>query len=243
MGRPLNHKYFGDLNIYASGVDLGGEGIASVASVTGLSGMSAGGPYTILAADIGAPDIAGGVRPVLTFTATGATAGTVTVVSAGAGYTSAPTVTVRGSLAGGSGTATPTVTLTSGAAARDNAILCTAYIPVSGAAGYISGSGGAGARTNSDIVRQVGSRSYVVQSSDGIGRCTLKATAASAAGEMNIIATDSGSNTYFVTKLTNRKAYLTRGTLSSTWQFATGDIAAWTLGSAVANTTVTITNG
>jgi hypothetical protein len=201
-----------------------------------------GGPYTILAADIGTPDIAGGVKPVLSFQPTSATAGTVTVVSAGSGYTSAPTVTVRGSLASGSGTATPTATLTSGAAARDNAIAITAYIPASGAAGYISGAGGSSAVTGGDIVRQVGSRSFVVQTSQGIGRCTLKASAASAAGEMTITATDSGSNTYFVTKLTNRKAYLTRGTLSSTWQFATGDIALWTFGSAVASTTVTIAN-
>jgi hypothetical protein len=238
MGRPLNHRYFGDLNFYTTGKDVGGEAIASVASVTGLSGMTylTGGPYTIAASDIGAPDIAGGVKPVLSFQPTSATAGTVTVVSGGAGYTSAPTITVRGSLASGSGTATPTATLTT---TLTNSITVTAYIPASGTAGYISGTGGSSAVSNADIVRQVGTRSYVVETSQGVGRCTLKATAASAAGEMNIIATDSASGTYYVTKLTNRKAYITRGTGT---EFATGAVVAWTLGSAVLNTSVSITN-
>ena len=88
-----------------------GFSVASVAAVTGLTGMTAGGPFTILPEDITAPQIAGGAKPVLTFTATSATAGTVAVVSAGSGYTTAPTVTVRGTLAGGSTTATPVVTL------------------------------------------------------------------------------------------------------------------------------------
>jgi len=103
MGRPLNHRYFGDTNPNATqqSEQTGGEGFASVASVTGLSGMTylTGGPYTVAAADVGAPQIAGGKKAVLSFQPTSATAGTVTVVSPGTGYTSAPTVTIRGSLA------------------------------------------------------------------------------------------------------------------------------------------------
>lgn len=239
MGRPINKKYFGDANYSVTGKDVGGENVVSVANATGLSGMTfaSGGPYTILAADITAPQIAGGSKPVLSFQPTSATAGTITVVSGGAGYTSAPTVTVRGSLAGGTGTATPLATLNT---TLTNAITCTAYIPVASTEGYISGAGGSSAVANSDIVRQVGTRKFVVESSQGVGRCTLKATAANAAGEMNIIATDSASGTYFVTKLTNRKAYITRGTGT---EFVTGAVVQWTLGSAVLNTSVSLTNG
>ena len=89
MGRPLNHRYFGDNNPNATNQAsaTGGESIASVAAVTGLSGMTylTGGPYTVAAADIGAPQIAGGIKPVLSFQPTSATAGTVTVVSKGTG--------------------------------------------------------------------------------------------------------------------------------------------------------------
>ena len=344
MGRPLNHRYFGDLNIFASGLDLGGEGIDSITlgAANNSSGYTAGATQISIAA----PAIAGGrtataalvVGPagalltiaagtsgtnVTTLTGSGTavavtqtytgltqkstngsgsgavftvarTGGTsygantvITCTSKGTGYVSGNTITIDGASLGGvtstndltitlggsvaaagtitgititdagqgydavptvtlstgtQGTLTVTAVLTSGASARDNAIICTAYIPVAGTAGYISGTGGSSAVTKADIVRQVGSRSYVVQSSQGVGRCTLKATAASAAGEMNIIATDSSSATYFVTKLTNRKAYLTRDTGSSGWEFATGSVVAWTFGSASNGVSVTITN-
>jgi hypothetical protein len=345
MGRPINHRFFGDNNIFASGLDLGGEGIASI-TLTGTNNSTS---YTAGATQvsIAAPAVAGGrtataalvVGPVgaltsgTTFTTvtgtkvagnvtalvvpvkstsgtgTGATfaitttggAGsytspTITVVTGGTGYATTNTVTIDGALLGGATTtndltftlatfvaaagtitsititdagagydAVPTVTLstgspgtlttlavlTAGAAARDNAILCSSYIPASTSAGFISGSSGAGLRAKSDIVRQVGARSYVVQNSDGIGRCTIKGSlvngvftgaAASAAGEMHIIANDStGTGTYYVTKLTSRKAYLTQAT-GSGHEFASGSVVQWTLGSAVLNTSVSITN-
>ena len=336
MGRPLNHRYFGDNNIYASSAETGGEGIASI-TLTGTNnstGYSAGAANISIAV----PAIAGGRRataalvvgPVgaltnaTTFTTitgtkvagnvtalvvpvkstsgtgTGATfaitttggagaysAPTITVVAGGTGYATTNTVTIDGALLGGvtttndltftlatfvaaAGTITgititdvgagydtvPTVTLstgtpgtlttlavlTAGTAARDNAIICSSYIPASGTAGFISGSSGAGLRTKSDIIRQVGSRSYVVQNSDGVGRCTLKSTLANAGGEMNIIANDlTGTGQYYVTKLTNRKAYLTQGT-GSGWEFASGSIVPWTFGTAVTGVSVVITN-
>ena len=214
MGRPLNKKYFGNRN--TDGV--GGEGLASVAAVTGLSGMTfPAGPFTILAADIGAPQIAGGTKPVLTFSATSATAGTVAVVSAGSGYTSAPTVTVRGSLSAGSGTATPTVTL---AALATDAIVCQGI--TSGSTNRTSGN---------DIIKQVGSRRYRIQTQDGTAVCTLKASVPTVAGEMAIVATDAASGTYYVTKLTARKATLKRGTGTV---YADGATVGWTFGTATA---------
>ena len=236
MGRPLNKKFFANTNVAQFGTaGVGGESVASVAAVTGLSGMTfPGGPFTILAADITAPQIAGGAKPVLTFTATSATAGTVAVVSAGSGYTTAPTVTVRGTLAGGSTTATPVATLTT---TRVNGLKCEAKI------------GSAGTEvTTGDVIKQVNTRSYKVITSDGTAVCKLVTTEAKTANQMSIKATDSAGNTYFVAKLTARKAVLVPAanvhgdTTSIGTQFASGTTAKWTFGTAVVNTTVTIEN-
>jgi hypothetical protein len=237
MGRPLNKKFFANTNVAQFGTaGVGGESVASVAAVTGLSGMTylTGGPYTILAADITAPQIAGGAKPVLTFQPTSATAGTVAVVSAGSGYTSAPTVTVRGSLAAGTGTATPTPTLTT---TRVNGLKCEAKI------------GSAGTEyTTGDVIKQVNGRSYKVITSDGTAVCKLVTTEVKTANQMSIKATDSAGNTYFVAKLTARKAVLVPaanvhgGTTTIGSQFASGTTAKWTFGTAVVNTTVTIEN-
>ena len=231
MGRPLNKKFFANTNA----VGVGGESVASVAAVTGLSGMTfPAGPFTILAADITAPQITGGAKPVLTFSATSATAGTVAVVSAGSGYTAAPTVTVRGTLSAGTGTATPTATLTT---TRVNGIKCETQF----AAGDTE-------ITTGDVVKQQGSRRYKVQTSQGTGFFKLVSTEAKSAGEMSIKATDSDGNTYFVAKLTARKVVLVPaanvhgGTTTIGSQFASGTTAKWTFGSAVVNTTVTIEN-
>ena len=240
MGRPLHKKYFANTNYATFGTaGVGGESVASVPSATGLSGMTylTGGPYAILATDISTPQITGGAKPVLTFQPTSATAGTITVVSAGSGYTSAPTVLVRGALAAGSGTTTKTAVLTTGATARQNGIKCEAEI------------GQAGTEvTTGDIIKQVNGRSYKVQTSDGIAVCKLVTTEVKTANQMSIKATDSAGNTYFVAKLTARKATLVPaanvhgGTTTIGSQFASGATAKWTFGAAVVNTTVTIEN-
>jgi hypothetical protein len=240
MGRPLNKKYFSNTNYAKFGTaNVGGESVASVPNATGLSGMTylTGGPYTILAADIGAPQIDGGAKPVLTFQPTSATAGTITVVSAGSGYTAAPTVTVRGSLAGGTGTANKTAVLTSGATARFIGILVETQF----------GSGDSEILTG-DIIKQVSTRRYKVQTSQGTGVFKLVTTEAKNAMEMSIMATDSAGGTYLVAKLTARKAVLVPaanvhgGTTTIGSQFASGTTAMWTFGAAVVNTTVTIDN-
>ena len=238
MGRPLNKKYFANTNYQDFGTaGVGGESIASVTAPAGTLGSLVNGTYTIPAGSIGAPDITGGAKPVLTVTVTGATAYTVTVVSAGSGYTSAPTITFAGSVAGGSGSATPVATLTSGAAARQNGIKCeTQY-----------GSGDSEITTG-DVIKQVSTKRYRVQTSQGTGTFKLVTTEAKAAGEMSIKATDSDGNTYFVAKLTARKVVLVPAanvhgdTTTIGSQFASGATAKWTFGSAVVNTTVTIEN-
>ena len=243
MGRPLNKKYFANTNYSKFGTaDVGGESVASVTAPAGTLASLVNGTYTIPAASISAPDITGGAKPVLSVTVTGATAYTVTVVSAGSGYTSAPTITFAGSVAGGSGSATPVATLTANGTARQNGIKAeTQY-----------GSGDAEITTG-DIIKQVSTRRYKVQTSQGTGIFNLVTTEAKNAGEMSIMATDSAGGTYLVAKLTAHKAVLVPtanahgGSSSAGSQYTTGTIAKWTFGSAVAPSgtdigTVTISN-
>jgi hypothetical protein len=230
MGRPLNKKFFANTNYELFGTaGVGGESVASVA-VTGTFGGKTPGTYSIPAAVISDPEITGGAKPTLTLTYLTATTATVAVVTPGSGYTSAPTISGAGLQAlGGAGTGTIvlTATLTTGAAARQNAIKFEAQI-------------GAGSEvTTGDIIKQAGSRRYRVQTSDGIAVCKLVTTADLNANEMSITATDSAGGTYFVRKLTARKAILVRGTGT---QCATGGSAKWTFGDAVVNTTVKIDN-
>lgn len=167
----------------------------------------------------------------------------ITTVEKGSGYTSAPTLSwtrASSQTAGGqTQTGTPTVALTTdsgnvgSSTNQENAIQITAWIPASGAAGYISGTGGSSAVTG-DILRQVGSKKYVVKTAQGVGRVTLVADTI-AAGQATIIATDANGNTYYVTKLTAHKATLTRLTDDGSdgdWLFATGAVAQWSFDAA-----------
>ena len=223
MGRPIQKKYFANTNYELFGTaGVGGE---SVASVTVVSGDSAD-YVTGEAVSFSAPDITGGAYPVATIVATAGAVTSVVITSAGSGYTSAPTATVT-TVAGTQTTLTLTPVLTTGAAARQNGIQCEAQI-------------GAGSEvTTGDIIKQVGSKRYKVQTSDGTAVCKLVTTAALGANEMSIVATDSAAGTYFVKKLTSRKAVLIP--IDGT-QFASGVTAKWTFGSAVVDTTVTIAN-
>ena len=232
MGRPLNKKFFANTNYATFGTaNVGGE---SVASVTVVAGDSAG-YVTGEAVSFSAPQITGGAYPVATIVATAGAVTSVVITSKGSGYTSAPTATVT-TAAGTQTTLTLTPVLTTGATARQNGIKCEAQI-------------GAGAEvTTGDIIKQVSGRRYKVQTSGGDGVCTLVTIEAKDAGQMSIKATDSAGNTYFVAKLTSRKAVLVPaanvhgGTTTIGSQFASGTTAKWTFGAAVVNTTVTIEN-
>ena len=232
MGRPLNKKYFANTNYATFGTaNVGGE---SVASVTVVAGDSAG-YVTGEAVSFSAPQITGGAYPVATIVATAGAVTSVVITSKGSGYTSAPTATVT-TAAGTQTTLTLTPVLTTGAAVRQNGIKCEAQI-------------GAGAEvTTGDIIKQVSGRRYKVQTSGGVGVCKLVTIEAKDADQMSIKATDSAGNTYFVAKLTARKAVLVPAanvhgdTTTIGSQFATGTTAKWTFGAAVVNTTVTIEN-
>lgn len=166
----------------------------------------------------------------------------ITTVEKGSGYTSAPTLSwTRDSsqtTGGQTQTGTPTVALTTDTGSvgsstnQENAIQITAWVPASGAAGNILGNGTSA--VVGDILRQVGSKKYIVKTAQGVGRVTL-IDDTPAEGQATIIATDANGNTYYVTKLTAHKAKLTRQTDDGgdlDWLFATGEVAQWSFDAA-----------
>ena len=88
---------------------------------------------------------------------------------------------------------------------------------------------GSSAIRGGDIMKQEGSRRYLLQNAQGQGICRL-ATGVLSPGQMHIIASDWGGSTYYVTKLTARKAVLTNRTNTSTAVYSTGQVAPWTIG-------------
>ena len=236
MGRPIKSKYFGNRNYpydneqTGGTTGVGGEGVATI--VVNNSGTSYATSATLNLA-FTAPQIAGGVTAAGTVVTNGTgRVSTVTLLTSGTGYTSIPTATVVGGTTGT--TATFTVTLSS---AFTNAISFTSYLTT-----------GTSQVTGGDIMKQESSRRYLVHNSQGRGTCKLTATNTLVPGTMNIIATDYSGATYFVTKLTARKATLINRTSTSTslvplvsdGTVVTGRTG-WTFGAAT-GTIVTIAN-
>lgn len=207
MGRPIKKKFFGNLN--SGGV--GGEGVASVTLSTSSLTVSTGSVSIVF----GAPNLTGGVQAVGTPVKTGNTVTSVTIDTAGSGYTSVPSVTF---IAPDGSTGTGVAVLTS--LSSNNALAVMANVDGGGA---LSG----------DIVKQEASVRYLVTTSAGTAQCRLvaKADGSLNEGEMNLIATDSSADTYYVTKLTARRARLVPISTSTT-EFSTNEMAGWTLGAA-----------
>lgn len=101
---------------------------------------------------------------------------------------------------------------------QENAIV--AYAFVTGGSNLIA-----------DIVKQVSTTRYKVKTADGTMICKLVTDGvANAAGEMTITATDANGNTYYVSKLTGRRATLVRlvdDGGDDDWVYATGASAPW----------------
>lgn len=229
MGRPIKKAFFGNLNApgqnYASGglSGVGGEGVASVPVTTQGTQYPASATVTF-----SAPQLVNGVTATGTVVRNAATGAitAITIVNSGSGYTAAPTITA--STTPGVAAVFGTVVLTTN---RVNAIQATAFIPGGSSAAAV------------DIIKQSGSKQYLVSNAQGKGECRLAAVASGSlvAGQMNLIATDSANGTYYVTKLTTNHAVLTRITGA---QFANNTKVMWvTPGAAVvAGQSVTIAN-
>lgn len=142
---------------------------------------------------------------------------TVTITEAGSGYLGTETFAFTKPGTTGGTVPAGTIVLTT---TQQNAIAGVAYVP-----------GGSNAVAY-DIVKQEASHRYLVTTSEGTGQCKLVADSPSE-GEMTIVATDSLGSTYYVTKLTARRALLTRkADGGSGYEYASGDVAGWTLDSA-----------
>jgi hypothetical protein len=195
-----------------------GTSYASNTTITATSkgtGYVAADTVTISGALLGGANTTNDI--VITIGGSVATTGTITgftVTNVGSGYTSAPTFTYS---TGTIGTLTATASLTS---SQQDAIVCQGI--TSGSTNRTSGN---------DIIKQVSTRRYKIQTQDGTAICTLKASAPSAVGEMAIVATDASSGTYYVTKLTKNTATLTRGTGTI---YTDGASVPWTFGTATA---------
>ena len=234
MGRPINKKYFGNKNLGTAGAGdnfIGGEGISLVvvtntATNTGFSTSTA---VTWVAS---APQLPTGVAAsgtaVVWFDGGQGRLQSLTVTEPGSGYTSTSSITISYTPArtGGGTAATTQAALL---ATQQNAIQPTAYIGTGSSA------------VVGDIIKQVSTKKYLVKTAQGIGQCKLSTTTLGA-GDMWILATDVNGSTYYVTKLTAHKAYLTRKTMVGSYEYATGAVAKWNLATAAAGN-VKITNG
>lgn len=215
MGRPLKQKFF---DAVEGSLPTGGEGVASL-SFSNIGG----GYYTAnVAITLGAPDLAGGTQATvngITLFGNGAI-NSYTIVG-GAGYTTAPSVTITGA------NTTPAVATSALTSVVNNVIAISAYIPTA--------DGGSSAVIG-DIIKQVGARRYKVRTAQGTGKCKL-VTAAPGAGEMTIAATDSLNSTYYVKKLDENLVTLIQNSDGgSGFEFANGARAKWSLAAAVAGT-------
>jgi hypothetical protein len=238
MGRPIHKKYFANRNYQLDGEGVGGESFNVVTVLTTGTLYSTTTNYTWTGST---PQIAGGEAASGTLSiGTDRRVSAFNVSNGGSGYTSTSSVTVTVSPATTGTTATYHVALT--AAARENGLAMYAYLPASGAAGYLSGAGGS-SRLLSDVIRQAGNNKYVVQNSQGVGvvRLVADGSAANAAGEADLTATDWNGSTYRVIKLHAKKARLKQVTSSTSFLIEDGAWAQWTI-TAATGTTVLLAN-
>ena len=203
----------------AAGSDFNGTDLSFTLSTWGVAtvALATEGDYTAIAGGAKATSVspAGGTGATLTITYG---VKNVEITNVGSNYISASDADVQFSTGAAAGTAVL-------GNVRDNGLAAYAYI-IDGTEGVLV-----------DIMKQESSRRYLVKDDDGVqGQCRLVATDASYLypGEMCLIATDTQGCTYFVTKLTARRAYLTQRTSAGTgYQFADGSSAGWNITGAV----------
>jgi hypothetical protein len=156
----------------------------------------------------------------------------ITVVEQGSGYTAVPTLAWDGHTFTGQTTPsgnTPALTTDSGSAGTvtndENAIIIRANVNDNG-------------NKVGDIIKQVSTHRYKVRTADGTGIVELiEGDTTPNVGKAMIIATDVNGSTYYVTKLTSRKAVVYQKSMVGSYDFTNGQSVKWTFGSAVAPTT------
>ncbi len=214
MGRPIKSIYFGNRNTD----EVGGEALYTTSGNVNLSfsGNLGFGYYAAnVAATFSAPNVTGGTTAVadaVYLHANGAIK-SVHVSNAGTGYTSAATLTFTGANVAAPATTTANALPSS---TSNNGIASNAWV-----------SGDTVGRTNGDIVKQTGAKTFRVATSGGAGKCKLVTTATpAAAGEMTITATFAdGTSTFQVAKITDKIVYDASGNRYR-WTLSTASNAA-----------------
>jgi hypothetical protein len=214
-----------------TGTNYATGGVLTVITATTKgTGYAVGNTITIDGALIGGVTSTNDI--VLTVVGAVAAAGTITgitITEKGSGYTTAPAVTLS---TGTQGTLTVTAALTvntgnvGSTTYQENAIIMTAFLT-------------GGSATTVDIIKQVSTNRFKVTDGTRTGIVKLKSSVATAAGEGSIKFTDSVSGTYFATKITARKATVTRGTGTA---FATGAAVKWNMNAAVLGDSLLVEN-
>jgi len=307
MGRPINKKFFGNLNYPYDNEQTGGNSGTGGESINTITVSNSGTLYSQgSTVSVGAPNIAGGIPATISYSINASGNIAVSVVNTGTGYTSAPSISVAKAT-----TVTPTADATNNSYTLTNvSSVAGVYVGmrIDGAPGvqastYVASVGtntitltntmtastttnayafsdqgasfsastaltsntqnaiafisylttGSSAISGGDIIKQESSRRYLVRNAQGVGQVKLSAGTGTShtleAGGMHIIATDFGGATYYVIKLTSRKATLINRTgtdtalvtLTTDADGVKTGTAGWTLGSAT-GTVVTIAN-
>jgi hypothetical protein len=142
----------------------------------------------------------------------------ITITEQGSGYTDAADAAIT--FSGGTGAADAVLGTDTGIIGtvgnQENSITMI---------GFLTG----GSAVQVDIIRQVSTNRYKVTDGTRTGIVQLQPSLANAAGECSIVATDAAGDTYYVTKLTARRAQLTQGTGTV---YTTGKSVPWTFGTA-----------
>ena len=193
-------------------------GVNGGVSITGVS-LASRGDYTAITTATTLTEASGSTGTGATFVFTTATLASVEVLTAGSGYPSTPTAFVS------TGSAILAATLTT---STSNGLYPLAWINTPGATAKYG-----------DIMKQEGSRRYLVRTADGQGIVRLTSTGTVAVGEMSLAALDSANGTYYVKKLTARRAVVSR-TGPGPWQFADGASVGWSITAAQANVSVKV---
>jgi hypothetical protein len=231
MGRPIKKRFFGDKKYSTNKLlgSVGGEGVSSVTVGTGANA-----PVSTLTVTVSftGPQIIGGSTATGVTVKTGNTVTSITIVNSGSGYTSAPTVTFTGTSMTQVGNGTAVLSTN-----HRNAIKFSSQLV------------GGTTQTTGDIIKQTADKVYLIQNPNGRGRVKLVTTSTLTAGTMFMLATDANTCTYFVRKLSSRRALLVRyQTTGSGFVFANNSSVRWNVTSPVgtvptaSNAAVTIDN-
>ena len=225
MGRPLKKQLFGNTNfgLASTSTDdgLGGGGITSITTMIKGSPDLTG----TLTVSLSAPTEPGGVTATATATVNGSGDVTFVITNPGSGYRSAATSN------------TVTVTSTSGQTVAGSGGSGLGYVfqpVITNSVAHIRITANIlGLSDNkADIVKQLGTRKFLVKNANGTAIARIHPGGIHYAGNcpdgfMFMYCTDNNSARYVVSKISAHKLILVQDPTSSGWLFASGSSVKW----------------